>query len=977
MNYSKSILSDIVTFSKYARYNQEKGRREIWKEIVDRNMEMHLKKFPKISNEIQRIYKDVYARKALPSLRSLQFGGEAIEKMNSRMFNCCFVNADDILVFPEIMYMLMGGTGVGYSVRKHHIAKLPFIHKVTAEKEFIIEDSLIGWCDSVKALIFSYYNKGPKPIFNYSLIRPKGALLKTSGGRAPGFQPLKLALERIQQILDSKTNGEKLSSLEVHDIICHIANCVVSGGIRRSALICLFSKDDTDLLNCKSNFPIQGFEKIRTLEPNSLYRVKANNKTYEIYLDPVTVTSILKTNTIAWYLVEEQRGRANNSVSLVRGKVTKDEFVTILRACEASNAGEPGIFWTNDEEEHTGLNPCQPAFAPLIIKGKGLSTMGDLVEGDEIWDGFKWTKVLKKWSTGVKKVNAYKTLHGIFYGTTNHRIVQAGSKIEVEKARHIDYLRGVNDITVFDDLSVGSLMFVFYKQFGKHTHEGYNLSIPNGLLDQHIYFNPLKDYLNTYSKSISNVDNRTHYLIDTTLISDFEKELSLNDNYNLISLVKGLLLTSIQIKKEGMLVVLLDQDLTILVQLVLNSYGVLTEYKTLTENNRTYYALLIKDYDSISNYVNYIGILDKDKENFDLNNYSKLSSDSLPSPIIEIFDCGEMEVFDITVDNDTHTYYTGGCNVSNCVETALNSGQCCNVTTQNAEECTSQAELNRISKSSSFIGTLQAAYTDFGDYLRPLWREITEEQALLGCSITGIGSGVIEKFSKKEAALGIVDENQKLAKKIGINPSARTTLIKPEGTSSLLLGTSSGIHGHYAAYYLRRIRLNKEEPIYKFLRLNIPDLLEDDFFNPADGVLTIPIEAPKDGIFRTETALDTLNRIKHYAIDWIIPGHVYGIDKHNVSCTVNVRKDENINEWDDVIEWMWENREYYTGIALLPYDNGNYIQAPLEECDKETYHKLLEKCKSVNFSNLNETVDITNIESTVACAGGACEIISI
>lgn len=233
MDISQKILSDLTVFMKYAKYLPEKQRRETWEELVDRNKEMHLKKFPNLKDEIESAYKLVYEKKILPSMRSLQFAGKSIEINPSRIYNCCYRPVDDYKAFSEAMFLLLSGVGFGFSVQKHHVEKLPEIKKPTKERRFLVGDSIEGWSDAVKALIKSYLIGGPKPRFDFGDIRQKGALLVTSGGKAPGPEPLKICLVQVESILSSKESGDKLRPIDCHDILCHIADAVLAGGIRR------------------------------------------------------------------------------------------------------------------------------------------------------------------------------------------------------------------------------------------------------------------------------------------------------------------------------------------------------------------------------------------------------------------------------------------------------------------------------------------------------------------------------------------------------------------------------------------------------------------------------------------------------------------------------------------------------------------------------------------------------------------------
>ena len=617
MDISNKILSEITVYMKYAKYRPELQRRETWEELVTRNMEMHIKKYPQLEQEIRDNYKFVYDKKCLPSMRSMQFAGKPIEISPNRIYNCAFAPIDDWRVFSEIMFLLLGGTGVGYSVQQHHVDALPEIRKPNADKtrRFLIGDSIEGWADSISVIVKAYFFGGSKPLFDFRDIRQKGARLITSGGKAPGPQPLKECLIKLEGILDAKKDGDKLTPLEVHDMVCHIADAVLAGGIRRAALISLFSANDEQMISCKSG---------------------------------------------AWWETNPQRGRSNNSAVLMRHKITKDYFMDLWKRIEASGAGEPGIYLSNDKD--WGTNPC--------------------------------------------------------------------------------------------------------------------------------------------------------------------------------------------------------------------------------------------------------------------------------------------------------------------CEIALRPFQFCNLCEVNVSDVVDQDDLNARVKAASFIGTLQAGYTDF-HYLRPIWQRTTEKDALIGVSMTGIGSGSVLKMDMKEAAKVVKVENKRLAEVMGINPSARTTTVKPAGTTSLTLGTSSGIHAWHNDYYIRRVRVGKNEAIYSHLLVNHPELVEDEYFRPHDtAVIGIPQKAPSDAIFRTESPIQLLERVKKVHGEWIKPGHRTGNNSHNVSATISIRE----HEWDAVGQWMWDNKEYYNGLSVLPYDGGTYIQAPFEDCTKEKYEELMKTLNEVDLSKVIEIEDNTDLSGEVACAGGACEV---
>ena len=539
MTAEKEILSDITVHMKYARYEESISRRETWKEIVTRNMNMHIKSYPDLENEIVNVYDNfVLTKKVLPSMRSMQFGGKPIEISPNRVYNCAYLPIDSITSFAESMFLLLGGTGVGYSVQRHHIEELPEIKQPNPNRtrRYLIADSIEGWADSVKILLECYTGiRSSSPVFDYSDIRPKGSLLKTSGGKAPGFQPLRECLVKVEGILQNIPIGEKLRSIQVHDIMCHLADAVLAGGIRRAAMISLFSADDVEMISSKSG---------------------------------------------NWWENSPQRGRANNSAVILRHRVTKQFFMELWERIQLSGSGEPGIYFSNDKD--WGTNPC--------------------------------------------------------------------------------------------------------------------------------------------------------------------------------------------------------------------------------------------------------------------------------------------------------------------CEIALRPYQFCNLTEVNASNVTDQFDLEARVKAASFLGTLQAGYTDF-HYLREIWQKNSEKDSLLGVSMTGIASNVVEHLDLEMAAFAAKMENKRVAELIGINQASRVTCVKPAGTTSLVLGTSSGIHAWHDKYYIRRIRVGKNEAIYSYLAVNHPELVEDEYFNPTEqAVISIPQKAPKDAIIRTENVFDLLERVKNFSIRWVRTGHKDGLNTHNVSATISIKR---------------------------------------------------------------------------------------
>ena len=329
-----SGISDYIAMSKYARYREDLGRRELWPEAAKRVFDMHRNRFAAqldleafgldrtLGQLIDSAEAAVRDRRALPSMRSMQFGGDAIEVNNARMYNCTFGHIDHVRKFSQALWLLLSGTGVGFSVQKQHVSRLePFPLRASVEelpvRHFSIPDTIEGWSDAMQELVTSYYEHTYVE-FDFSQIRAKGAVLRTSGGRAPGHQPLKKALEKIRAVLDL-IPGRKMRPIEAYDILMYAASAVISGGIRRSATIALFSADDDEMVNAKTG---------------------------------------------EWWKHNPQRQHSNNSAMLVRGDATKDEFMSLFNAVR--QFGEPGFYFT--ENADYGANPCvEIGLAPSLV----------------------------------------------------------------------------------------------------------------------------------------------------------------------------------------------------------------------------------------------------------------------------------------------------------------------------------------------------------------------------------------------------------------------------------------------------------------------------------------------------------------------------------------------------------------------------------------------------------------------------------
>lgn len=296
----------------------------------------------------------------------------------------------------------------------------------------------------------------------------------------------------------------------------------------------------------------------------------------------------------------------------------------------------------------------------------------------------------------------------------------------------------------------------------------------------------------------------------------------------------------------------------------------------------------------------------------------------------------------------------------------------CNLTSVNVGDSPRLAELKKRIHYAAFLGTLQAGFTDFY-YLRKGWRENATKDPLLGVSITGIASLAEEdKYDWGELGKLAKESNRSTAKSIGINPASRVTCIKPEGSSSLVMGTSSGIHDWYAPYYKRRMELTKGDPLHKYLEGKIPKLLEEHYMKSNTVCLTVPVKAPEGARIRKEgTALELLDRVVHFNKTWIEGGHTSGDNKHNVSCTINYSP----TEFWPLLNKIFLERGSLSGVSILPFDNGTYQMPPFEECSEAEYERLSLLVKEIDLSEVVEETDMTDLSGEVACGGsGGCVV---
>jgi ribonucleoside-triphosphate reductase len=322
---SITALQEYTRFAKYAMYLPDLHRRETWQEQVDRVFNMHEEYLgpdilASIKDDFYFTKKMVLQKRVLGSQRALQFGGAPILKKHARMYNCTVSYCDRPRFFQEAMWLLLCGCGVGFSVQKHHIEKLPEIKPIDENNQvtYVIPDTIEGWADSIGVLMSSYFDsdntpfpeyRGKKVNFDYSLIRPEGSPL-SFGAKAPGPDKLKESLDSIAHLLYiSAKHQTRLKPINAYDIVMYLSEAVLSGGIRRSATICIFSPDDNEMADAKIG---------------------------------------------SWRKEFKHRARSNNSALLIRSETSKEMFSALMK--RVKEFGEPGFIWSENREAL--YNPC-------------------------------------------------------------------------------------------------------------------------------------------------------------------------------------------------------------------------------------------------------------------------------------------------------------------------------------------------------------------------------------------------------------------------------------------------------------------------------------------------------------------------------------------------------------------------------------------------------------------------------------------
>jgi len=997
MNESQELLSQIVTYNKYARYRQDLKRRETWEEIIDRYVGMMLKKHcgdkyeqqwkqKKMDVTNSPLAKDIvekaaflYRKDVLPSMRALQFAGPAISKTESRVYNCAYVPINHYTCFSELMFLLLGGTGVGYSVQYNHVRELPDLLKPTKKRKFLVNDSIEGWADAIKALFKAYFGiTRYKPRFDFSDIREKGARLVTAGGKAPGPDPLRICLTKIEALLNNVDNNSQLRPIDVHDICCFIADAVLAGGIRRAAMIALFSFDDEYMATCKHG---------------------------------------------SWWDKNPQRGRCNNSAVIVRNRVSRKEFSEFWKVVKASNSGEPGISLSNDP--NYGTNPCAEIslrpyqFCNLTeINAGSIRDQEDFNERCRVaafWGtlqaGFTDFHYLRPvWQSNTEKDSLVGVgMTGIANGNVELLNLEEGSiHVKQENERIADIL-GINHAartttikpsgcSKKDTMIITNRGLLTLEEIGDingnkwQTHD-IEVSQEQGLAQSNLFYingkSPTKKILTSGGIELESSLTHQYRVIrngnyiwvktpnikigdvlpfkiggynggslqkldkfkqtKTTNLNIIEQPTHLNNN---LAWLLGLYLADGSTHKKGIRIagdINKLNDLKKASTIIKEQFNIeCLIYERTNGNNADLYA----NSKSLLKWLKLNDLIKPKTKYIEIPLIIRKSPKDIIKSYIDGYGIG---------DGSTKTHCRSFCTISKKMASQL-------IVVLRSIGIDAKCRLMPPTK------------TSFGDNMR-YWiserKGRTVKERYIKKSVRNIWRQ-LDKLGLKDFNFDtVVDIQNGFTDTYDISVPKRNTYISESyvshNTTSCVVGTSSGIHAWHSEYYIRNMQCAVGDDLYNYFMANHPDLIKEMDYQPGSAVIGIPMKAPSSAIMREEeSAIQFLERVKRFNEEWIQTGHRTGPNYNNVSATVSIKD----NEWDDVGNWMWINRKVYSGISVLPFDGGTYADAPFTDCTKYEYDKRMKYIRDnpIDLTRIKEEFDNTNLKGELACQGGSCEL---
>lgn len=1041
----RKALSDLTFKQSYARHSPALNRRETWTESVDRVMRMHRtylgeERTALLEAEINEIESAYKQKSILGSQRSLQFGGDAVLAKHPRSYNCTSCYVDDPKRFAQSLYLLLCGAGVGYSVQRHHIDQLPAVRTaqqmiLAPTEHFLIPDTIEGWCEALDALISAYMVGSTIPSFDFSAIRPAGAPISSCGGSAPSSYPLRVMLQQAEELLRSRA-GQQLRPCDASDLMCITADCVRAGGVRRSALICLFSPDDEEMIRYKSEDQ--------------------------------------------WWVKHPYRARANISALVLRDdEHAEQRFSTIFE--QTKKYGEPAVIWADSTE--IAYNPC---VAPdtLVLTDRGYQRIDRLERATLQLD--------PRFGKGPRG----DTTERGGYLTSNERQLyrlqtKEGYWVECTEEHQIMTQRGwvpACDLSLGDSVHIGNVRH--HGGFGGRFTEaqgavlgwllgdGCVVSATQGRLyfygDKEVLAPMFAELLGDALHSTTKQEGRTYVDFSFSFLADIKSGWSTEtkrwlpdvffegSSEFLIAFLRSLFTADGSVQGDagkGLSVRLTQNDLSLLdaVQRVLLQLGVFSKlYKERRpagdylmpdgKGGEKYYTVkavheLMVSRDSLNVFNNDIGFWDH-KQQVLKTRLAERTRRPYADRFVAKFESFEptrkSPVYDLT-QPDTSSFIANGIVVHNCVEIGMvptlikdaegeivehyttklldpalrsqhieagytfdTAFQFCNLTEVNASAWETKADAVEAVRLATILGLIQASYTGTeDDYLaQTVTKDILEREYLCGVSLTGLGTA--RPFARDAGFLGRLgtyasEVADTYWEAVGLKrPPARVTCVKPSGTASVLLGCSSGIHADHAPRFIRRVQMPKDSPIVQAFKAVNPTAVEDSVWSThgTDYCISFAVEAPADARLKTnESALSFLRWVKRVQEGWVRGGTLRpdSVQRltHNVSNTCIV----SAGEWEGVQEELLRGRDVYAGVSCLSATGDyDYPQAPFQRVyapeeiaddDPKRTEKLSayrhwialrERYVPVDYDAIEEVTDNTNLMGEEACVGGQCEL---
>lgn len=963
-------FSNYIATSRYSRWKEDEGRRETWRETVDRyltHMVSHLEQYDYTPSPelVEEIRENIENLELVPSMRAIMTAGPALERSGIASYNCAYLPLSDLRSLSEMLFILMNGTGVGYSVERHYTDQLPEVPYLFPTTEtIVVEDSKEGWAEAFQKLLESLWS-GRIPRWDLSLVRPKGSRLKTFGGRASGPEPLdELFHFTVEKIRGAQ--GRKLRPIEVHDIACKVASVIVVGGVRRAATISLSDLDDKEMAEAKSG---------------------------------------------QWWVDHPHRALANNS-AVYYDNTSREDFDREWERLVKSGSGERGIFnrdaarrqaskWgRRSEDTEYGCNPCCLTGDTYIMTTDGPRQIKDLkgTPFDAVVNGKVYHAPRGSWISGVGSVYRLKTKEGYQLDLTpEHRILS--DKGEWKEAK--DYKPG-DRITIHnhrefdgwgsqDDYGTGYLLglFVGDGSFSTSASSGNKFGqIKVWKSEEGV--ESIMDKAYTYAKDLPHrsdwagfggENTRNPYRVMSIGTLPQENGIYPEDKRDISHLqerssefyrgfLSGLFDADGHLEgvgnQKGISIRLGQNDVRVLetVQSMLLRLGVKSRIHSQLPESR-----LVIGADDARVFSDRIGFGNKAKQErlashlLERKTYSKKFIAT-----VESFEyVGEQEVWDAEVE-DVHAFDANGIYAHNS-EIILRPYEYCNLSEVIVHPYDTEETLIRKVQLATILGTWQSTITNF-PYIREEWKKNAEEEGLLGVSLTGVfGNTLLNTSSPETERLlnrlrdAARETNRREAKSLGINESAAITCVKPSGTVSQLAKVSSGLHPWHSQHYIRTVRESAMDPLARLMKdYGVP--CEEDVMNPDNYVFSFPVEAPEGAVTREDlSAVDHLKMWLAYQDEWC---------EHKPSVTISVGSDE----WDEVREWVWEHLDKISGISFLPRSEHTYAQAPYQECTREEYEEAVRKMPEVHWGDLSfyEQEDQTTGSQEYACTAGGCEL---